>query len=504
MSFELRSPNNQNGNGTTPASIPRRSPPAFEQPVILRRSPLLSRAIIWTIAGVTTFAVIWACVAKVEEAVMATGKLAPQGSIKEVKAPLNGVVKEIYIKDGQRVKKGESLLALDPRAALAQRVAHLKIRTALIQENYYYRSVLRNTTQSIATPATLKLSTEIAALSKSRSVLIAENRLYRSQLTGSVDKALSADQQLRLRSAQMETASREAAARLEVEQLQQQLAQTRVKLNSTKELLIVNQQILRDIEQVAKEGGLSRMQYLEQRQKVLSTQAEVEQLTSEQARLQLAILQAREKLQNTQALSSQDVLTKMSENEKKIAEIDTQLNKAILENEKRIAETDSQLAQTQITLQYQELRAPVDGTVFDLKVTGAGFVTNPTEPLLKIVPSNTLIAEVFITNKDIGFVKEGMPVDVRIDSFPFSEFGDIKGQLISVGSDALPPDEIRPYYTFPVKVRLNQEFLRVRGREISLQSGMSVSANIKIRKRTVMSIFTDGFIHQLESLKFVR
>ena len=137
-------------------------------------------------------------------------------------------------------------------------------------------------------------------------------------------------------------------------------------------------------------------------------------------------------------------------------------------------------------------------------MAGAGFVANSAEPLLKIVPNNTLIAEVFITNKDIGFVKEGMPVDVRIDSFPFSEFGDIKGQLVSVGSDALPPDEIQPYYRFPAKVRLEQQFLRVREREVFLQSGMSVNANIKIRKRTVMSIFTDSFVHQLESLKFVR
>ena len=435
---------------------------------------------------------------------MATGKLAPQGSIKEVKAPLNGVVKEIYIKDGQRVKKGEPLLAFDPRAAQSQRVALLKVQAALIQENQYYRSVLRGTAQPTVAPAKLNSSTEIAALAKNRSALVAENSLYRAQLTGSKNSTLSADQQLRLRSAQTETASREAAARLEVEQLQQQLAQTDVKLKNAKELLMVNQQIFRDIEQVAQEGGLSRMQFLEQRQKVLTAQAEVEQLMKEQVRLQLTITQAREKLQNTQALSSQDVLTKMADNDKKIAEIDSQLNKAIVENEKSIAETNSQLSQAQITLQYQVLSAPVDGTVFDLKVAGTGFVANSAETLLKIVPTNTLVAEVFVTNKDIGFVQEGMPVDVRIDSFPFSEFGDIKGQLVSVGSDALPPDEILPYYRFPVKVRLDQQFLQVRGREISLQSGMSVNANIKIRKRSVMSIFTDSFIHQLESLKFVR
>ncbi|AFZ33400.1 secretion protein HlyD family protein (plasmid) [Gloeocapsa sp. PCC 7428] len=494
--LDLR-PNNQNGNGK--AVTPPKTP--FDQPVVLRRSPFLSRAIIWTIAGVTTFGFIWACVAKVDESVMATGKLAPQGSIKEVKAPLNGVVKEIHIEDGQRVKQGDLLLVLDSRTAQAQTTALQKVKAALSQENQFYRSVLRGVA---AIPTTVNVSPEIADLTKSRSTLVAENRLYRLQLDGAADPNLNPDEQLRLKSALSEAASREAAAQLEIEQLQQQLARTEVELAGAKDIVVVNEQILQDIEAVAREGALSRVQYLEQRQKVRSGQSEVEQLTKERSRLQLAINQAREKLENTQALSQQDVLTKMAANDQKIAEIDTQLNKAIVENEKQIAEIENQLSQAQVTLQYQQLRAPVEGTVFDLQVTAPGFVTNSAEPLLKIVPSNTLVAEVSITNRDIGFVEEGMPVDVRIDSFPFSEFGDIKGELISVGSDALPPDEIRPYYTFPAKVRMNQEFLQVRGREIPLQSGMSISANIKVRDRTVLSIFTDRFVHHLESLKFVR
>ncbi|HEY9807176.1 MAG TPA: hypothetical protein V6D04_11450, partial [Candidatus Obscuribacterales bacterium] len=112
--------------------------------------------------------------------------------------------------------------------------------------------------------------------------------------------------------------------------------------------------------------------------------------------------------------------------------------------------------------------------------------------------------KVYITNRDIGFIKEGMDVDVRIDSFPFSEFGDIKGHLTSIGSDALPPDEIRKYYSFPAKITLDEQTLRVRGREVPLQSGMSVSTNIKIRQRTVMSIFVDLFAKQLDGMKAIR
>lgn len=97
-----------------------------------------------------------------------------------------------------------------------------------------------------------------------------------------------------------------------------------------------------------------------------------------------------------------------------------------------------------------------------------------------------------------------MDVDVRIDSFPFREFGDIKGRLIWVGSDALPPDQVHPFYRFPAKVRLDRQILLIKGREVPLQSGMSVNTNIKLRKRTIMSIFTDMFMQKLESLNTVR
>jgi HlyD family secretion protein len=98
-----------------------------------------------------------------------------------------------------------------------------------------------------------------------------------------------------------------------------------------------------------------------------------------------------------------------------------------------------------------------------------------------------------------------MKADVRIDSFPFSEFGDIKGELIDIGSDALPPDENYKFYRFPARIRLDKQYLDIRDKRISLQSGMSLSANIKVREeRTVISLFTELFTNQVESLKGVR
>jgi len=474
----------------------------FDNTVILRRSPIWSRAILWSLVGVTTFGVLWANLAQIDEAVPAVGKLEPQGSVRDIQVPLNGVVKQVHVKDGQRIKANDLLLTLDQSAATAQRNSLVTIRAALEAENQFYRQELAGT-GSTSLPAGFKPSAETLALTKSRRTLLAEAEFYRAQLAGD-GSGLSPDQQTRLDSSLTERTSREQATRLEAAQLERQLAQAEVQLANAQETLQVNQGIFDGLSEVARQGGVARVQYLRQQQEVANSQARVNQLIQERERLTLAIAQARQRLDNTVATSQQDVLTRLADNEKRLAEIDSQLNKAIVENDKRIAEINSQLSQANVTLGYQEVRAPVAGVVFDLKASGSGFVANSTEPVLKIVPEDSLRVEVFIPNKDIGFIKPGMLVDVRIDAFPFSEFGDIKGELESIGSDALPPTQERPYYSFPAKIKLDRQSLLIQGREAPLQSGMSVSVNIKTRKRSIMSIFTDAFNQKIDTLKTVR
>lgn len=476
----------------------------FDQPVILQQSPTRSHAIALGIISATTLAVVWACVSKIEEAIPAIGKLQPQGAVKEVQAPLGGVVQEIYVKDGQQVKKGEHLVRLDSTTAQAQVVSLQKIRTALIAENQFYRSLLSGSTTN---PNTIpsKISPELLTLSRSRAALMAENQIYQAQLQGQSGAAnLTTEQQIRLQTRQTESTTRLATAQLEVDQLRQQLAQVKVQLANARNLLSVNEGILRDLQTLATEGGISRLQYLKQQQDVETRKTEVQKLQQEQERLQLAITQAIEKLHNSAAVSQEDMMAKLTSNNQQIAAIDSQLTKAMLDNQKQIDEIDSKLSQAQQTLKYQVITSPANGTVFELKPSSPGYVVNSNVPMLKVVPSDSLVAEVYITNKDIGFVKEGMDVDVRIDSFPFSEYGDIKGKLIWIGSDALPPDQIHPFYRFPAKVQLDRQNLKVDQRDIPLQSGMSVSTNIKLRQRTVMSIFTDLFAQKTETLKFIR
>lgn len=484
-------------NGQAPPAMP---PAAFDRPVLLRQSPLWSQLIVWTIAGVTGFALLWACIAKVEQAVQARGKLEPIGAVKEIQAPVGGVVDEVFVEDGESVAKGDVLVTFDPTASQAQLEALEEVRAALVAENNYYRSQMSDAIDAAVPLA--DVPPELLSLTRNRAALVSENRLYQSLLDGDTT-ALSSSQLDRLNASQAERFSRVQAATLAVNQVEEQLQQNRVQLQNAREVLATNQTILERLELLYNEGGVAELQYIQQQQEVSTSQAEVASLEQESQRLEFAIAQARQERQNAISTTDADLYGRLDANEQRIAQIDSQLAKVIVENDKQIEEIDSQLRQAELTLTYQELRSPEDGVVFDMQA-GPGFVANTSEPILTIVPRNSLVAEVFITNQDIGFVQEGMTVDVRIDSFPYSEFGDVQGKITRIGSDALPPDDVYPFYRFPAEIEIEQQFIEINGNEVLLQSGMAVSANIRVRDRRVITMFTDLFTRKVDSLKTVR
>ncbi|AFZ56092.1 HlyD family efflux transporter periplasmic adaptor subunit [Anabaena cylindrica FACHB-243] len=481
---------------------------SFEQSVVLRQSPIWSRTIMITLMGLACFGIAWANFAKIEQVVPATGQLKPEGTVKEVQAPISGVVKSVYVKDGQEVKPGDLLLTFDSIATLAELSSLNKIRVALTKENDIYRRLMGASTGTASELDFLRsrLPAESAFLLKSRASLVAENELLRSQLKNlGTESGNGIDEQQRLIAAKTELDSRSAAANLEVEKTRKQLSQTLLKRQDTQNSLAIQEGILSKLKILAEEGGISQLQYLNQQQQVQTLKAEVAQLFEEEKRLQLDIQKRQQEVTNTVAFSDKSILDKIADNKKRIAEVDSQFMRIILDNEQRLADITSKISQTQLNVRYQELRAPVAGIVFDMQAKNPGFVANPTQKLLQIVPNDKYVADVFITNKDIGFVRKGMKVDVRIDSFPFSQFGDIKGEIIDIGSDALPPDQTHQFYRFPATISLDKQYLEMTGKNISLQSGMSITANIKVREeRTVMSLFTEMFTKQVESLKEVR
>jgi len=102
-----------------------------------------------------------------------------------------------------------------------------------------------------------------------------------------------------------------------------------------------------------------------------------------------------------------------------------------------------------------------------------------------------------------------VPVEVNVEAFPAMEFGTAEGEVKEISSDAEPPTELRKYYAFKTKIKLkNQKFVLNKNKpnqlEVNLQSGMSVSSNINIGKRTVLQMFINRFTGKLDTFKTVK
>ena len=123
---------------------------------------------------------------------------------------------------------------------------------------------------------------------------------------------------------------------------------------------------------------------------------------------------------------------------------------------------------------------------------------------MKIVPYDTLEAKVEIPSSQIGFVKVGMPADLSIDSFPASDFGSLEGEVKSIGSDALAPNQQfnRAEYRYPAVIKLDSQQLNIKGgNKLPLQVGMSLTSNIKLRKVSYLQLLLGTFQEKIDSIR---
>jgi HlyD family secretion protein len=186
------------------------------------------------------------------------------------------------------------------------------------------------------------------------------------------------------------------------------------------------------------------------------------------------------------------------------ARVSSELDQLDHEISRRLAEIESNQAASQEKLGYHDIKAPLDGVVFDLSKKAPGTVVAAKDKLLDIIPGEDLVAQIYLTNRDIGFIREGLPAVVRVDTFPFHEYGEIKGRLSYLAADALPPNEEFKYPRYPARITLDRQTLSHNGETLALKSGMSVEVNLQVRSRTLMSILTDEFSKPFDSIKSIR
>ncbi len=199
-----------------------------DQPVILEQPAFWTRAFIWLIVVMTASTLIWAALAKIDHSIPANGKLEPDGSLKELDAPVGGVVKEIHVSGGEKVKKGDLLISFDPTTSQAD-VEALKARKEAIDE----------TKDAISGGGSVGgAQANLDSLTQRRDALASENEFLRAQVNGGdpgglVGGSFDENQQQLLNANRQEVASRERAATAEVQTLREQLEQTKIQRQSS-------------------------------------------------------------------------------------------------------------------------------------------------------------------------------------------------------------------------------------------------------------------------------
>lgn len=328
----------------------------------------------------------------------------------------------------------------------------------------------------------------LAAAESIRERLLNENRIAAATLGDATATAsLTPNQRQQLASQAEELASRREAAR-------QELAKAEARLAGLGATLATYRNIANRFARLVGQGAASELQLLDARQKVQETESAIAEEQREIARLESTLI-------NTGAVTNVELRRKVEENLRKISELDREIR----------------LARQQI--QYGQLTAPTDGTVFDIEVSTGSVVaqgtgtsaSTGTKPLLKVVPQDALQARVYLPNKAVGFVRPGLKADLSIDAFNASDFGYIPAQVERVGSDALTAEEQSRvlgrdadglYY--PAVLRLERQDVDLRRRKAPLQAGMTLTADIKLRERRFISLLTSFLEDQRRNLERLR
>ncbi len=274
-----------------------------------------------------------------------------------------------------------------------------------------------------------------------------------------LDKRESLDQTIALKQEQLKLKQQERIRYLELNSTEQRVL---------RENLLLQQELLGRYRNLAEQGASPEIQLLQQEDRVQQVEGQLEKITVDR--------------------------------ERQLSQLDQQIQ--TLKSD--LANLSSQRTSQVVKLRYQEIRSPVEGIVFDLKPTASGFVARGSEPVMTIVPIDTLEARVEVPSNKIGFIHNGQSTDLSIDSYRATDFGVLKGVVRKIGSDALPPDPSTGLagYRFPVDIQLKSQSLVLKdGQSLPLQVGMSLTANIKLRKVSYLQLLMGGLRDRTESLR---
>ncbi|WP_170018952.1 HlyD family type I secretion periplasmic adaptor subunit [Campylobacter sp. RM16190] len=380
--------------------------------------------------------------AKVDVVVSAQGKVIPSGEIKILKPLESGVVSKIFVKDGNKVKKGDILIQIDPTvtdASLSNKQDDLKV----INSDILLFNALINEQE---------LSKEELA-----NLNISQLKLYTSQ------KEI-------LKNTYESNEAKIEAANLDIKTQKAELS--RVKLLLSKEEATKKRlQSVLDI--------IAKKEYDEVNKNIIN-------LTEQNSMAKFKLDEADKKLKEIKEQSK--TLIK----ELKSKWIETSLLK---ERERR--ELSAQIDAILFSNKTQQIKSPTDGYVGKLLIHTEGGVVNPNDNLISIIPSDVpLVIKSSVLNKDIGFLKVGQEVAIKIDTFSFQKYGLLQGVITHVSNDAIEDEKLGLIYEIQVKPKSLE--IKVDGEMKKLDIGMSVITEVKVGKRRVIELFIYPIIKYLD------
>ena len=396
-------------------------------------------------AVIALFAVLlaWAYLAKLDVVATADGKLIPKSYLKIVQPAEGGILKEILVNEGDKVQAGQVLMRMD--AVLGE--ADTKILDSEVQQRQ------------------LQLRRIDAGLADRPLAMVAKDdaNLFRQI------QAQHAAQQLAYRDALAQERAMATRTREELsaaQQIERKLAQTLPSLKEQEDAW----------KKLGKEGFAGKLQVQEKERERMEKEQDfkAQRYTVESQRAAIA--------------QSEQRMAQITSNYRQ------QLQNERVQIQAELSKLQQELAKQQHKNALQELKAPHAGVVKDVATHTIGTVVAPGTILMSLVPvDEPLMAEVMVKNDDVGFVRAGQSVRLKLAAYPFQKYGMVEGKITHIGADAsdAPPNnggaqQAMMPTTYKAIVTLDQQQLDVQGQRYPLTPGMQVSAEIHQGERTVL------------------
>ncbi|MCC8967723.1 HlyD family type I secretion periplasmic adaptor subunit [Bradyrhizobium sp. Pear76] len=418
----------------------------------------IGRAIGASIIAMFCIALLWATLGSVDIVATATGKIVPGGRTKLIQPFETGVVRAIKVRDGQSVKAGDVLIELDPTMTEADQERQKSDLLAAELDAARLRAALA------ADP--------LAAFHAPQNASAAEIEMHRQFLISE-----RAEQNAKLSEIERQQGQKEAE--------RETTSASVAKLEAT--IPVLQERV--DIRKGLVEKALaSKVVYLSEYQELVAMQQD---LVLQKSRLREA--------------DAAIALLKETK-EKAAAEYRRATYDALAKAEQKAASAAQEVIKADRRTKLQRLTAPVDGVVQQLAVHTVGGVVTPAQALAVVVPSESqLEIEAMLSNRDIGFVHPGQAAEIKIDTFNFTRYGLLHGDVLSVSTDAITRDKMqgsndRPSgatqsssepkgqeLEYAARVSLDQTHMQVEDKLVKLGPGMAVTVEIKTGTRRIIS-----------------